>query len=65
MEEPVENGGGNHGIAEDFSPSSEALIASKDNGSLLVAAGDELEEEISAMAIDGDIADLVNNQELA
>ena len=45
-------------------PGPEALIAGQNDGSFLVASGDELEEEIGSLAIDGDIADLIDDQQL-
>src|SRR5262245_59354652 len=51
-------------IAEDLAPGAEALIAREDDRPALVAPGHELEEEIGAVAGDGDVADLVDDQEL-
>ena len=46
MEEPVEDGGGDDPVAEDLAPAPEALVAGQDQAAPLVAAADELEEEI-------------------
>src|SRR5439155_11534793 len=59
-----EDGGGDHGVPEDVAPCAEALIARQDDRAPLVAAGDELEEEIGAVAVDRDVADLVDDQQL-
>src|SRR5947208_588512 len=63
VEETVEDGGGDHGVPEDVAPCAEALIARQDDRAPLVAAGDELEEEIGAVAVDRDVADLVDDQQ--
>ena len=64
VEEPVEERGGDHGVAEDVAPRAEALVAREDDGAPLVAARDQLEEEIGAVAVDRDVADLVDDQQL-
>ena len=51
-------------VAEDVAPGAEALIAGQDDRAPLVAARDQLEEEIGAVAVDRDVADLVDDQQL-
>src|SRR6266542_368869 len=46
MEYPIQDRGGDDAIAEHVAPAPEALIAGQDHGTPLVAAADELEEEI-------------------
>lgn len=65
VEQPVEDGAGDDGVAEDVAPGAEALVAGERDGAPFVAAGDELEEEVCALAVDGDVADLVDDQELS
>ena len=64
VEQSIENRRGDDGIPEDLAPGAEALIAGEQNRALLIAPGDELEEQIGALPINRDIADLVNDQEL-
>src|SRR5213593_5241066 len=56
VEEAVEDRGGDHRVPEHVAPRAETLIARQDDGAALVAAGDELEEEIGAVAVDRDVA---------
>src|SRR5947209_4270478 len=63
MEHAVEDRRGNHAVAEDVAPTAEALVASQDHRAALVAAADELEEEISAGAVDREIANLVDDEQ--
>lgn len=62
MQHPIENGAGDDLVAEGFAPVRVGLVGGHDHGPSLVPAGDELEEEIGSQAVDGDVADLVNNQ---
>lgn len=64
IKQAVEDRAGDHGIAEDLAPGAEALVAGDDDRTTLVAARDQLEEEISAVAIHRQVADLVANQQL-
>ena len=63
VEKPVEQRGGDDGIAEDLTPFSEAAIGGEDHGTLLVSGVDELEEQIAAAGNDRQVADLVDDQE--
>src|SRR5687768_13119709 len=64
MEQPVQNRAGHNRIPEDLSPLTKALIGRQDDGPPLIAARDELEEQMGAVPIDGDIANLIDNEEL-
>lgn len=64
LEESIENGRGNHGIAEDFAPVAETLIARQNDRAPFVATRDELEEQIGALPINRNIADLIDNQQV-
>ena len=48
VQQAVEDGGGDHTIAEHLAPSAEALIAGQDHRPALVTAADQLEEQIGA-----------------
>src|SRR5437867_6514345 len=63
MQDPVEDRGRDDAVSEDLAPAAEALVAREDHRAPLVAAADELEEEVGAGAIDGQVADLVHDQQ--
>ena len=50
MEEPIEDGGSDDGIAEEFLPICKAFVGCDYGRAILVAIGDELEKEISFTA---------------
>src|SRR2546426_4824653 len=62
VEDPVQDGGGDKPVAEDVPPAAEALVAGQDHGAALVAAADELKEQVGAVAVDGQVADLVHDE---
>ena len=64
VKDPIQDGRGDHGVAEDLVPLAEAAVGGQDQRPLLVAARDELEEQMGAVTVDGDVADLVDDQEL-
>ena len=51
-------------IAEDVAPGAQALVAREDDRPALAAPRDQLKEEIRPVAVDRDVADLVDDQEL-
>ena len=63
MEQPVQNRTGHHRIPEDLSPLTKALIGRQDDRPPLGAAGDELEEHMGAVPIDGELAKLIDHEE--
>src|SRR5258708_17521955 len=46
VEEAVEDGGGEDFVGEDLAPFAEGLVAGDDDGAFLVAAGDDLKDEV-------------------
>ena len=64
MQDPVQDGRGDHGIAEDLVPLREASVRGQGQGPFFVPPRDELEEQMRPMSVDRDIADLVDDQEL-
>ena len=50
VEQAVEDGGGQHLLAEYFTPVDEALVGSDDEAGALVATGDQPKEEIRVLA---------------
>src|SRR5262245_43328246 len=63
MQDAVEDGRGDYAVAEDLAPAPEALVAREDHRATLVATADELEEEIGSRAVDGQISDLVDDEQ--
>src|SRR5215831_9256812 len=63
VKQPIEQGGGDHGIAKDLTPFGEAAIGGEDHGAALVAGIDELEEQIPAARDDRQVSDFVYDQE--
>src|SRR5207249_8166870 len=63
MQDSIEDGGSDDAVAKDLAPAAEALVARKDHRAPLVAAADELEEQVGAGAIDRQVADLVHDQQ--
>ena len=51
------------GIAKNFPPFAEAAIGGQDHRASLVAGVDQLEEQIAGAGADGEIADLIDNQQ--
>jgi len=51
MQDPVQDGRRDHRITEDLVPLGEAAVGGQDQGALLVAAGDELEEEMRPVPV--------------
>ena len=60
VQEPVQQGGGDHGIAEHLAPFAKAAVGGEDDGAALVAGVDELEEQVGAALLDRQISDFVN-----
>lgn len=61
VKKPVEDGRGDDGISEEFLPVDEALVRGDDRRVLLIAAGNELEEETGFPAVYGQIAHFIND----
>jgi hypothetical protein len=49
VDDAVDHGGGDDLISEDAGPGAERQIAGQDQGCVLVAGGDELEEEVGGV----------------
>ena len=64
MHEAIDQGGGDHRVAEDLAPGLEPAIASDDDRAAFVAAGDQGEEEVRGLALEREVADLVDDQQL-
>lgn len=63
VQEAIKQCGRDDGIAEDISPFGKAAVCGQDHRALLVSSVDEVEEEIAAAGHDGEIADLVDDEQ--
>ena len=63
VDEPVDHRGGDGVVAEDLAPAAEGLVGGDDQGGAFVAGGDELEEQVRGFGFEGDVADLVDDQQ--
>jgi hypothetical protein len=63
VEQSVEECSGDDRITEEVAPLGETPVRGQDHGALFVACVDQLEEEIGAIGGDGQIADLVDDQQ--
>lgn len=63
MQKPVEQRGSDDRVSEDIAPFCKAAIGRQDHCTSLVAGVDELEEQIAAAVDDGEIPDLVDDQQ--
>ena len=64
MQESVEDGRGDDVIDKDLPPLLERFVGRDDDGPLLVAFGDELEEELGRLLGKGEISQLVDDEEI-
>ena len=63
VQQPVEQCGGDDGIAEDVAPFGEAPVGGEDHGALFVSGVDELEEQVGAARRDRQVPDLVDDEQ--
>jgi hypothetical protein len=57
VQDAIEDGGGEGGVViEDGGPVLEDLVGGQDDGSALIALADDLEEQVGAAFVDGQIA---------
>src|SRR6185436_8805605 len=65
MEKAVEDSGGNRAVViEDGGPLLEGLIGGENDRSAFVALADDLKEQVGAVLVDGEVADLVQEQKI-
>ena len=63
VHEAVDHGCSHGDITEDLAPAPEGLVGGHDHAGSLVARTDELEEEVRGLGLEGDVADLVDDDE--
>ena len=59
VRQSVQQGRGDDVIAEDSAPVLEATIGGEDSGAFLVAGIDQLEEQVGAAGLQGQVTDLI------
>ena len=59
----VDDGGGHVAVAEHVAPSAELEVRGEDDASPFVAVGDDLEQEPGAVDVDGQVAELVDDEQ--
>jgi hypothetical protein len=64
VEQAVQQRSRDHGISKNLSPLGKAAIAGQDHGAALVAGVDQLKEQVPGRGAEGEIADLVDDQQL-
>ena len=62
MQDAVQDGGGDGDIGKDLVPLGEGLVGGKDGGRLLISPGNQLEEQVCALDVHGEAADLVDDK---
>ena len=63
VDDAVDHGGGDDLVAEDAGPGAERQVAGEDEGGVLVAGGNELEEQVGGVLFEREVADLVDDDE--
>ncbi len=63
VDEPVDHGCCDDVVSEDLTPAAEGLVGGNEQGGSFVPGGHELEEQVGRFGFEGDIADLVDDQQ--
>ena len=63
VDDAVDHGGGDGLVAEDTAPAAERQVRCEDQRGVLVAAGHELEEQVRGVLLEGQVADLVDDDQ--
>ena len=58
LKDPIQDGRGDHRVAEDLDLLADAAVRGEEQGTLLTASRDELEEQMGAVPVDGDCTPL-------
>ena len=62
--DPVDDGGDEAGVGEDGAPFAEGQVGGDGDGGSFLALGDDLEEQLAAAAVDLDVAEFVEQQQV-
>lgn len=63
VDDAVDHRGGDDLVSEDAGPGAEPQVAGQDEGGVLVPGGDELAEQDGGVLLDGQVADLVDDDQ--
>ena len=63
MQQPIQQSGGDHGVAEHVSPFGKASIGGENHGTFFVASTDQLKEQIGAFPGQWQVADLIDDEQ--
>ncbi|ORV98945.1 hypothetical protein AWC13_12135 [Mycobacterium kubicae] len=63
VDDAVDRGRAYHSTSEDVTPAGIGQVGGQDERGLLVAAGDQLEKQIRGVLSEGDVADLVDDEQ--
>ena len=64
MEQPVENGRGHHLVPEHVAPGPDGLVAGEHQAAFLVTAAHQVEQQMPGLALQGEIAQLIHDQQV-
>ena len=62
VNDPVDHGGSDRVVAEDFSPPGEGQVAGQDQGRVFTAAGNELEEQVRGFSFKRNVTNFIHDQ---
>jgi hypothetical protein len=62
--EPVDDGGAKSGVGEGLGPAGERLVGGDRDGGLFLPFGEDLEQQLSAAAVEFEVAELVADEEI-
>ena len=60
VQQPIENRGGDHGIAKHLIPVADRLVAREQHAPAFIAFGDHLKQQMGGMGGCGQVAELVD-----
>jgi hypothetical protein len=63
VDQAVDHRGGGDLVAEHLAPPAEGLVAGHDQRGALIPGRDQLEEQVGGLGLEGDVADLVDDQD--
>ena len=62
--EPVHDGGGEPGVGESVAPFGEGCVGGAGDGGAFFPGGDDLEQQLGAAGIEGEVADLIEAEQV-
>ena len=62
VDQTIDEGDDAGGVGKDLAPLAEGFVGGQDNGFVLVAPRDDLEEEIGVASVVGEVAELVDDE---